>query len=115
MASDEFKKRTGIKIKQTTSGKGYGARNSKYNKPDTWEAKALKKIESAGWKRNKGYGEEVKAGGGNHYRYVMPLYIKKSCLGCHGDPKGEKDISGHLKEGYKLNDVRGAISIKIAH
>jgi hypothetical protein len=44
-------------------------------------------------------------------RYVVPLYIEKSCLPCHGEPAGEKDITGRIKEGYKEGDLRGAISI----
>jgi hypothetical protein len=42
---------------------------------------------------------------------VVPLYIEKSCLPCHGEPAGEKDISGRIKEGYKEGDLRGAISV----
>jgi len=113
-ASYEFKKRSGIVMKQTTLGKGgYGARNSKYNSPDSWETKALNKFESSSWKRGEGFGEEVSESGSKYYRYMKPLEIKQACLGCHGDPKGEKDISGHIKEGYKLNDIRGGISVKI--
>jgi len=113
-AAYEFKKRSGIVMKQTTLGKGgYGARNSKYNSPDAWETTALKKFESNSWKRGEGFGEEVSEGGKKFFRYMKPLSIKQACLGCHGDPKGEKDISGHIKEGYKLNDIRGGISVKI--
>lgn len=44
---------------------------------------------------------------------MVPLQITKGCLGCHGDPVGEKDISGHVKEGYKEGHVRGAISVMV--
>jgi len=36
LTANEFEKRTGIKIKQTTTGKGMGARNPKYYLPDKW-------------------------------------------------------------------------------
>ena len=109
LVANEYKKRTGISIKQTTTGRGMGARNSQYNSPDSWETQALAKIESKGWDVNTGLSETTAEG----FRYIHPLEIKKSCLSCHGDPKGEKDISGYIKEGYKLNDIRGGISVLI--
>ncbi len=96
-------------MKQTTLGKGdYGVRNP-YNKPVDWEAAALGKITSPDWELNKGFGDT----GDGSYRYVKPIYIKKGCLPCHGDPAGEKGPYGLPKEGYKLGDVRGGISIAL--
>ena len=51
--------------------------------------------------------------GKKHMRFMQPIYIKKACLKCHGVPKGEMDISGRVKEGYKLGEIRGAISVKM--
>ncbi len=45
------------------------------------------------------------------FRYVKSLYITDSCLKCHGDPVGELDIFGYPKEGMKIGDVAGAVSI----
>lgn len=45
------------------------------------------------------------------YRYVKPIFMGKHCVDCHGEPKGEKDKSGHPKEGYKLGDLTGVVSI----
>ncbi|MES9858925.1 MAG: DUF3365 domain-containing protein [Sedimenticola sp.] len=97
-----LKGKTGIELKQTT----FKYRNA-YNKPDGFEASILKKFESGEYE--KGYGEQV----GSRYRYMEPIYIKKACLKCHGDPKGELDIAGKAKEGYKIGDLRGAISISM--
>lgn len=47
------------------------------------------------------------------FRYISPLEIEKSCLECHGEPKGKIDISGFPMEGWKLGDLGGAISITI--
>jgi hypothetical protein len=113
LTADEFFKRTGIKIKQTTTGKGLGPRNKKYNLPDAWEKQALAKLTSAHEVGQYGFGEEVQTGGKTVYRYIYPLVIKKACLSCHGEPRGEKDISGYPKEGYKLGEIRGGISIVI--
>ncbi|WP_251230950.1 c-type heme family protein [Adlercreutzia aquisgranensis] len=49
-------------------------------------------------------GEEV-------FRYVAPMRIEQNCLECHGEPAGELDVTGFAKEGWKLGDVGGAISI----
>ena len=47
----------------------------------------------------------------NSYRYFVPLYYEEGCLSCHGGPPGAIDISGYPKEGAKLGDFAGAISI----
>ncbi len=109
----EFQKRTGIEIKQTTTGKGRGPRNKEYNTPDSWEKMALNKFETKGLSRTIGFGENTTEGGKNFYRFMYPLEIKKACLSCHGSPRGSKDVSGHLREGYELHEVRGGISVKI--
>ena len=109
LVADRFAKKTGVVMKQTTLGKnGYGARNE-YNAPDEWETTALTKISAAGWERNKGFGEQV----GGAYRLAKPIYIKDACLTCHGDPVGEAAPYGHAKEGYKVGELRGAISVTI--
>ena len=97
-----LKSRSNIAIKQTT----FKFRNA-YNQPDAFEKKVLKKFEEPGYPKGEGYGEFV----GSNYRYLKPIYIRQACLKCHGEPKGAKDISGHIKEGYKLGDLRGAISV----
>ncbi len=101
---DKLYKKSGITVKQT-SLKFRG----EYNKPDDFEVEVLRKLE----KSDKGntYYEETSFGDLRVLRYVVPLYIEKSCLPCHGDPAGERDITGKIKEGYKEGDMRGAISI----
>ena len=44
---------------------------------------------------------------------MRPVYIQKACLSCHGDPKGELDVAGRKKEGYRDGELRGAISVLI--
>ncbi|MGZ9189868.1 MAG: c-type heme family protein, partial [Nitrospira sp.] len=51
--------------------------------------------------------------GGKAVRVLLPLYYGKGCLGCHGVPKGETDVSGYKKEGAKEGDLGGAISVKL--
>jgi two-component system sensor histidine kinase/response regulator len=72
------------------------------NAPDEWEAKALKLFESG----TKELVEVVDASGSSpvsnrQLRYMAPLHVGKPCLQCHE------------KQGYKLGDVRGGISISL--
>jgi len=66
------------------------------NAPDPWELAALEAFE-------RGKLEQVDfvlgAGGHETFRYMAPLFVEESCLPCH------------KKQGYKLGEVRGGISI----
>jgi general secretion pathway protein A len=104
---DKFFRRAGIRLKQT-SMKFRGD----YNRPDEFEEGVLKKME-AGWERGKTYSEVMTVGGRKAVRYMLPIYITKPCLACHGEPAGELDIAGRPKEGYKEGDLRGAISVMV--
>ena len=42
---------------------------------------------------------------------MVPQYYDETCLACHGSPKGEVDITGYPKEGAKVNELGGVISI----
>jgi general secretion pathway protein A len=97
-----LKGRCNIFIKQTT----FKYRNA-YNQPDSFEKKILEKFERSDYPKGEGYGEFV----GNKYRYLRPIYIKQACLKCHGEPKGSIDPAGRKREGYKVGDLRGAISV----
>lgn len=68
------------------------------NAPDDFEKTALQKFE------NKNTGEASiieKMDGSDFFRYIAPLYVEKACLECH------------LHQGYRIGDVRGAISITV--
>ena len=45
------------------------------------------------------------------FRYSTPMRIEENCLECHGEPAGELDILGYPKEGWKIGDLAGAMSI----
>ena len=45
------------------------------------------------------------------FRYVRILRCENNCLECHGEPAGEKDVVGFVKEGMQLGDIAGAVSI----
>ncbi len=48
-------------------------------------------------------------------RYFRAIRLTRDCLYCHGDPKGEADPTGGLKEGWKEGEVHGAFEIITSH
>ncbi len=65
------------------------------NAPDTWEAAALKKLET-------GSREIVtRESDGEILRLIRPLVTEKPCLRCHAS------------QGYKEGDIRGGISVSV--
>ena len=47
----------------------------------------------------------------NAVRFFKAIRLSKDCLSCHGDPKGEKDAIGQIKEGWKEGETHGAFEI----
>lgn len=85
-------------------------RNAK-NAPDDWEGKALDKFMAKDYPKGKPITETVTNDSGEKVlRYIKPEYYVGGCLKCHGDPKGERDITGGLKEGFKDGDAGAALS-----
>ncbi len=79
------------------------------NSPDHFENEMLRKLSA-----DKNITEEWAVDTLNEkkvFRYLRPLYYDNSCLTCHGGPTGQLDIAGYPKEGHKLGDFAGAISI----
>jgi len=83
-------------------------------RPDAWEQNVIKtKLLSPSWVRGEPYAAMAEAKGRPAYRVMVPEYYSDSCLSCHGSPKGEMDITGYPKEGGKIGDLGGIISITI--
>ncbi len=84
------------------------------NRPDEWEHTVIEQqFKKADYQKGKQFAEMAPYSGKTAYRYMVPEYYGQSCLSCHGEPKGERDISGGLKEGAKLGDLGGAVSVTI--
>lgn len=84
------------------------------NRPDKWEHKVIEKtFKSSDHPKNQHVTEVTKVKGKSAFRLILPEYYKQSCLACHGEPKGERDITGGKKEGGKLGQLGGAISVVI--
>lgn len=87
------------------------APRQKANAPDAFEQEAFDAFRSnpglasySGVRTDEETGQRV-------FRYTEPLYVTESCLECHGDPAGEIDQYGYPKEGMKVGDIGGAMSI----
>lgn len=109
-AAARFTRWSGIYLKQTAPDRLL--RNPK-NKADEFEAGFFERFSEQSYARK---GENVISEtleGGKTVRVMLPLFYRKQCLGCHGEPKGERDITGGLKEGGRENELAGALSVKI--
>jgi signal transduction histidine kinase len=78
------------------------------DQPDEFESAALEAFNSGTAKE---YYAITDFNGKEVFRYLAPMRIEENCLDCHGEPKGEIDVTGYAKEGWKIGDVGGAISI----
>jgi len=102
-----LKTKTGIMIKQAAINY-----RSPCNKADAMENTILTKFRKPDYD-GKTYGEMSTVGKQKVYRHFRPVTIDEGCLGCHGEPKGEKDIIGYEKDGLKIGDVRAIISVTV--
>lgn len=84
------------------------------NRPDKWENGVIENyFKNPAYQRDKPFAESAKHNGRNGYRMMLPEYYTQVCLYCHGEPRGEKDITGGKKEGGHLGDLGGSISFVI--
>ena len=82
------------------------------NAPDEFERAALEYFLQSD-ENNEVWQRVTLEDGTPAFRYVMALRAEESCLRCHGEPKGELDPTGYPKEGLKLGDLAGAISVTL--
>lgn len=111
--ADTFTRNMGGKMRiKLTAPKKY-VRN-RANRPDKWETTIIKnKFMNTNYEKGKPFAEIAKHKSRPAYRYILPEYYGESCLKCHGNPKGERDITGGKKEGGVLGELGGAISFTI--
>ena len=83
-------------------------------RPDPWEKNIIEtKLLASDWPQGKPFTEVVEFEGRPAFRMLLPEYYRESCLACHGEPRGGTDITGYPKEGGKVRDLGGVISIVI--
>jgi general secretion pathway protein A len=103
----KFSLRTGIRLKQTA----LDFRNPA-NAPDALEREILAQFAAPSYPRSDLPVSLIERDG-SALRLLLPLFHHSECLMCHGQPKGEIDISGYRKEGHVEGDAAGAISVSI--
>ncbi|HEX6950038.1 MAG TPA: DUF3365 domain-containing protein [Nitrospira sp.] len=101
-----FTERTGVHLKQTAL-----APRNPANAPDAVERSALEMFAAPDYPREKTISEATAKSG--TVRLLYPLYMTRQCLDCHGEPKGALDKTGYPREGLRLGQNAGAISVAI--
>lgn len=105
---ERFYKKTGVKLRLT----GLDYRNPG-NKPDDFEQEVLRMFADPRHPKGQQYVKTTMLAGKPVLRVMDPEYAGATCLSCHGSPKGERDITGMKKEGWKEGDLAGAISLTL--
>ena len=103
---EHFYKKTGVRMKLT----GIEYRNPG-NRPDDFEEEVLRMFIDPRHPKDQVYVRNTMLDGRPVLRMMDPEYAVTSCLSCHGLPKGERDITGMKKEGWKEGDFAGASSL----
>lgn len=82
--------------------------------PDEWELDVIQtRLMAASWPKDQSFAAMTATKGVQAQRTLIPEYYGRSCLACHGSPKGEIDITGFPKEGASEGDLGGIISITL--
>jgi hypothetical protein len=103
---EHFYKKTGVRMKLT--GIEYRSPSSK---PDDFEQEVLRMFSDSRHPKDQVYVRNTMVDGRPALRMMDPEYAAVSCLSCHGAPKGERDVMGMKKEGWKEGGFAGAISL----
>lgn len=83
-------------------------------RPDEWEANVIEtKLLAEDWPHGRVFQAQAINRGRDAFRVLVPEYYSTACLACHGEPKGEIDITGYPKEGGKEGNLGGVISITL--
>lgn len=101
-----FAEATGVRLKQTSL-----APRNPANAPDHFERTALQEFADPTYPREQVISEVTVES--RSLRLMFPLYITRRCLDCHGEPKGQPDRMGYPREGLRLGQNAGAISVLI--
>jgi len=83
-------------------------------RPDAWETEHIEaELLDPAWPNGQVFTAVTEQDGREAFRMLVPEYYSAGCLACHGEPKGEIDITGYPMEGGQLDDLGGVISITL--
>jgi len=113
LANERFSQIVGDEAEIKVTAPAELVRNRKA-RPDKWEANVIEtKFLTADWPHGRVFEAQAVNRGRDAFRVLVPEYYSTACLACHGEPRGEIDITGYPKEGGKEGDLGGVISITL--
>ena len=113
LVSERFNELVGKEADMKVTAPPELVRNRKA-RPDAWEAEIIRtKLTAASWTKGDPFSTEAPRNNRQALRVLVPEYYTEGCLSCHGEPKGQMDVTGYPMEGAKLGDLGGVISIAL--
>jgi len=113
LVNERFGEKVGADAELKVTAPLHLVRNRKA-RPDKWERSVFEdRFSAADWPKGQLFSENSEASRGQAFRVMVPEYYGQACLACHGSPKGDTDVTGYPKEGGKLGDLGGSISITL--
>jgi hypothetical protein len=113
MVTERFKEKVGDRAEIKVTAPAVLVRN-RMARPDAWESEHIEKqLLAPDWPEGQVFTTMAPSGGRDAFRMLVPEYYTEGCLTCHGEPQGEIDVTGYPKEGGKLGDLGGVISITL--
>ena len=115
LVSERFKEKVGEEAQIKVTAPVELVRN-RGARPDAWEKEHIEaELLDPGWPKGQIFSAMTEQNGREAFRILVPEYYTAGCLACHGEPKGEIDVTGYPKEGGQLDDLGGVISITLFH
>lgn len=113
LVNERFEQKVGDRARIKVTAPAILVRN-RVALPDEWESEHIQnQLLSPDWPEGQIFSTVAQSNGREAFRVLVPEYYTAGCLTCHGEPKGEIDVTGYPKEGGKLGDLGGVISITL--
>lgn len=113
LVNERFGDLVGDRAQMKVTAPPHLVRNRKA-RPDQWEKDIIAtELDTPAWQAGEPYAAMSTVRDRPAFRVLVPEYYTPSCLTCHGEPKGEVDITGYPKEGGSAGDLGGVISITL--
>jgi hypothetical protein len=113
MVNERFKEKVGDRAEIKVTAPAILVRN-RMALPDDWESEHIEsQLLAPDWPEGQVFSTAAPSDGRDAFRVLVPEYYTAGCLTCHGEPQGEIDVTGYPKEGGKLGDLGGVISITL--
>jgi hypothetical protein len=113
LVNERFKEKVGDQAQIKVTAPAVLVRN-RGARPDAWETEHIEaQLLDPAWPKGQVFSAVTQQNGREAFRLLVPEYYTAGCLSCHGEPKGEMDITGYPMEGGKLDDLGGVISITL--